>query len=397
MTTLSGFLQSCARGEHPGIRGGVLICDEVGLTSNRQGAELLAVAERNSARVLFLGDSRQHAGVEAGDFLRVLEAHSKLQRVELTAIRRQQDQAYRAAVRCLAAGAARVGLEHLDRLGWVKEGRAGYLRAAASDYLDLSNGGRKLDQVLAVTPTWAEHRIFTSELRSQLKSRGLLGAGEGVMVHEPLKWTVAQTRDARSYEVGMVATFHRAANGFKAGDFAEVTRTGDRIVFARTEAGERQLPLRSSTFSIARPRELEVSAGDRLLIRANDRSAGFLNGEIVAVQKIEFGQIWVTDGRVIDPGKFREFEHGFAVTSHAAQSKTVEHIVVASARLNAKAAYVACSRGQVSCVVHTPDKTALLDQLPDGNREAALDLLQSEHSLAKHVLDRSRPWWASTS
>ena len=202
---------------------------------------------------------------------------------------------------------------------------------------------------------------------------------------------------ARNYEVGMVATFHRAANGFKAGDFAEVTRIVDRSIFAQTEAGERQLPLRSSAYSIARPRELEVAAGDRLLIRANDRSAGFLNGEIITVQEIESGRIWATEGRLIDRRRFREFEHGFAVTSHAAQSKTVEHIVVAAARLNAKAAYVACSRGQVSCVVHTPDKTALLDQLPDGNREAALDLLQSEHSLAKHVLDRSRPWWASTS
>ena len=69
-----------------------------------------------------------------------------------------------------------------------------YLRAAAPDYLDLSDGRRKLDQVSAVPPTWAEHRIFTSELRAQLKGRGLLGSGERVMVHEPQKWTGAQTR-----------------------------------------------------------------------------------------------------------------------------------------------------------------------------------------------------------
>ena len=92
------------------MRGAVLICDEVrvNLVSNRQGAELLAIAEQYSSRVLFLGDSRQHTAVEAGDFLRVLEGHSKLHRVELTAIRRQENKAYRAAVRCMAAGAARV-------------------------------------------------------------------------------------------------------------------------------------------------------------------------------------------------------------------------------------------------------------------------------------------------
>jgi ATP-dependent exoDNAse (exonuclease V) alpha subunit len=120
---------------------------------------------------------------------------------------------------------------------------------------------------------------------------------------------------------------------------------------------------------------LEVAPGDRLLIRANDRGSGVLNGEVVTVAGVEAGIIEMADGRRIDSRRFGEFAHGFAVTSHASQSKTVEHVVVAAERLTAKAAYVACSRGQVSCVVHTPDKTALLDRLPDGNRQAALDRL----------------------
>ena len=75
------------------------------------------------------------------------------------------------------------------------------------------------------------------------------------------------------------------------------------------------------------------------------------------------------------------------MTSHASQSKTVEHVVVAAERLTAKAAYVACSRGQVSCVVHTPDKAALLDRLPDGNREAALDRLSREIAAVQRITE----------
>ncbi len=164
--TLSDFLQNVVPRESGRLAGAVLICDEAGLTSNQQGAELLEVAERHAARVLFLGDSRQHSSVEAGDFLRVLESHSQLHRVELTAIRRQQNKAYRHAVRWLAAGATRGGLERLDQLGWLKESGAGYLKAAADDFLRLSEHGRKPDRVLAVTPTWAEHEVFTAELRA---------------------------------------------------------------------------------------------------------------------------------------------------------------------------------------------------------------------------------------
>jgi conjugative relaxase-like TrwC/TraI family protein len=391
-TTLSAFLRQGTERGHEQFRGSVIICDEVGLTSNRQGAELLAIAEQHEARVLFLGDSRQHTAVEAGDFLRVLESHSKLHRVQLTAIRRQENQAYRAAVRCLASGAARVGLERLDDLGWVKEGRAGYLRGAVEDFMRLSDEGRNPDRVLAVTPTWAEHEMFTAELRTRLKASGVLGPGETVAAHEPLKWTATQARNARNYEPGMIVTFNQAVTGFKTGESAEVARIADGSVFVRVANGERRLPLRSGAFSVARARQLEVAAGDRLLIRANDRASGVLNGEVVTVAGVRAGMIETADGRRIDSRRFGEFSHGFAVTSHASQSKTVEHVVVVAERLTAKAAYVACSRGRESCVVHTPDKAALLDRLPNGNREAALDFLGAEHSLAKAALDRTLAW-----
>jgi conjugative relaxase-like TrwC/TraI family protein len=390
-TTVSDFLQNVVPRESGRLACAVLICDEAGLTSNEQGAELLQVAERHAARVLFLGDTRQHSSVEAGDFLRVLESHSQLHRVELTAIRRQQNKAYRHAVRWLAAGATRGGLERLDHLGWLKEGGAGYLKAAADDFVRFSEEGRKLDRVLAVTPTWAEQEVFTAELRAQLKARGVIGAGETITVHDPLKWTKVQARTARHYEPGMVVSFNRAAPGFPRGESAEVVRVAEHGVWVESAHGIQPLPLRSGAYSVSRPHRIEIAAGDRLLVRANDRGARVFNGEIVSVARIGCGVIHTTDGRRIDTRRFRALTHGFAVTSHAAQSKTVEHVVVAARQLNAKSAYVACSRGRLSCALHTPDKAALLERLPAGNRTAALDLLPQEPS-GGTTLDRHGIW-----
>ena len=66
-TTVEDFLRNAVtRG---GLRNAVVICDEAGLKSNRQGAELLRLAKKHDMRVLLVGDVRQHVSVEAGDFL----------------------------------------------------------------------------------------------------------------------------------------------------------------------------------------------------------------------------------------------------------------------------------------------------------------------------------------
>ena len=93
--------------------------DEAGLKSNRQGAEMLRLAQKHDLRVLLVGDVRQHVSVEAGDFLRVLETHSQLGRCRVGQIHRQRQADYRGAVERMAAGDVRGGLAALDRLGWI--------------------------------------------------------------------------------------------------------------------------------------------------------------------------------------------------------------------------------------------------------------------------------------
>ena len=390
-TTVSDFLANGALKDRERLPGAILVVDEAGLASNAQGTEILRLAERHDMRVVFLGDSKQHAAVEAGDFLRILETHSPIQRVEITEIRRQLIKEYRDAIKLMAVGQARSGLERLDTMGCIHEGRAGYLNGAAVAYLEHSSGGRDLGRVIAVTPTWAENQALTEILRTDLKSQGILRAGESVVTHESLGWTKAQKTRAKNYEPGLVVRFNRANQGFRRGEFFEVSRSEEGRVWVKSASGERRLPL-CSDFDVARPQKIEVCVGDRLLIRANDRRAGLINGQIVTVSCVQNGAIDTQEGRRIDSAKFREFTYGFVVTSHKAQSKTADHVVVAAERLNAKAAYVACSRGRQSCSIHTPDKANLLARLPDGNRAAALDILPRVGRGATEVASRPIAW-----
>ena len=94
-----------------------------------------------------------------------LKPTASLSHCEVTEIQRQQHAGYKDAVGLLSSGAARAGLEALDKLGWVHEGQANYLKDAAAAYFQSTDDGKNLDRCLAVSPTWEENRHLTHEIR----------------------------------------------------------------------------------------------------------------------------------------------------------------------------------------------------------------------------------------
>jgi AAA domain len=390
-TTVEGFLRNAEN--EGGLRNAVVICDEAGLKSNRQGAELFRLAEKHNLRVLLVGDVRQHVSVEAGDFLRVLEAHSKLGRCQVEEIHRQLPDEYRAAVTQMAAGNVRHGLEGLDRMNWIREGQSDYLEKAAADFLRLTDQGRHLDRCLAVSFTWDENHRFTDSIRKGLKETGVLPAeGTRLEVHESLRWTSQQKRDWQRYEPGQVVTFAPSRN--RPAPSATVVRVEKgKVIMVLASRKEIALDLqRPDSFDVVRPRQIEVSPGDKILIRANDKRLGLTNGQVLTVSSIApSGALETKEGQRV-PADFRQWCHGYVVTSHKAQGWTADHVVIAAESFTSKGAYVACSRGRKSCIVHTPDKAHLNQRLFEGNRRATLDALSEIHPKNASIVNRIRAW-----
>ncbi len=265
----------------------------------------------------------------------------------------------------------------LDKLGWVHEGQADYLKNAAEAYFHATDDGRNLDRCLAVSPTWEENRLLTQEIRSGPQGTGLIAQEDtACTVHESFKWTEQQRGHWRNYLPGHVVTFNKSVGGWKAGESATVKQVEHgKIVLTSGDMG-RVLPLKNvGSFDVGLPRLVNICPGDKILIRANARPLGLINGQVLTVAKIgPDGAVQTREGITV-PSTFKQWTHGYVVTSHKAQGRTCEKVVVAAARLDVKSAYVACSRGRELCSVHTPDKAALIAHLPEGNRLAALDIL----------------------
>jgi conjugative relaxase-like TrwC/TraI family protein len=101
-------------------RNGVILVDEASQLGTRDMLRVFDVAERVGARVLLVGDRRQHRAVLAGEPLKLLEEKAGLPVTEVTEILRQQGD-YKKAAKALSEGRTEDGFEQLDKLGWIKQ------------------------------------------------------------------------------------------------------------------------------------------------------------------------------------------------------------------------------------------------------------------------------------
>jgi ATP-dependent exoDNAse (exonuclease V) alpha subunit len=340
----------------------LVLLDEAGAVGMDDMKRLFDLAR--DARIVLSGDTGQHASVARGDALRILENHSDFQSGQLTHIRRQRKAEYRKAVELAAQKRTVEAFAQLERMGAVTEfPNHKIYDSAAQAYVKALEQNQS---VLLVAPTWNEIEVVTEKIRAVLKTSGrLAGEEKEFQVFDSLSWTEAQKRDARQYRPGMAIHFHRRGHGFeKSETVAVVAVQDDSLKVQRTDGSTCIFPLGRgfASFDVGEKRKLKVAAGDKLLLQANWPKK-FVNGELVEVKAIQGGSLVLADGRMISEN-YRTFTHDYAVTSHAAQGKTVDEVlVVASSRslpaINQQQFYVSISRGRERCQVFTDDSDLL--------------------------------------
>ena len=377
----------------PLSRRSVLVVDEAGTLGTADMIKVFSAAK--DARVVLIGDTGQHAPVAQGDALRILEKHSGYRFGQLTQIRRQRSEDLKETVSLAAQQRTGEAFSRLLKAGEVVEhaDTATLHQKAADAYLQATAQGKT---ALLVSPTWAEIAAVTEAVRAKRREQKQLAAKEEkISVFDPLGWTDAQKKLVAHYEPGVQLRFVKTTAQFKAGESVEVLgHTAKQLRVRGGDGRERTFaPSRSpSSFEVGERRELAVAAGDLLLLRANAKN--FVNGERVQVKAVHGQWISLVDGRVL-PRAYRTFSHGYATTSHAAQGKTVDEVmVVASSRSFAAVSqeqfYVSISRARERARIYTDDAELLGRRVEDTHtRKAAVELEGLRETLAKAGFQRA--------
>lgn len=93
---------------------------------------------------------------------------------------------------------------------------------------------------------------------------------------------------------------------------------------------------------------------------------------------MQSGRIQLEDGRRL-PANYREFDHGYAVTAHRSQGKTVDSVIVSADVMKQELFYVAASRGRQEIAVITSDREQLREALGiSAARPSAMELVAGQ-------------------
>jgi conjugative relaxase-like TrwC/TraI family protein len=357
-------------------RNRLVVVDEYSFLSLKDLHRLCQIAQRENARLLLSGDSRQHLSVNAGDAARIVEQESRVRIAELLTIRRQLKPGYREAVRSLAMGQFKKGLglllgdnsiiEIADREQRHQQMVGDYLKASRETKTVRTLKGLQHvpKQCLVIVPTWEELDQVTAILRDRLKEEGQLPkVGRNFKILRDGHWTLAEKKNLRKFCGGEVLVFHKEAEGFAKHDEVRVLRVKGQHLEVRHRDGRTGLlsAKQGEAYSVYSEKELEFCAGDKIRLGANaldEQGKKLSNGSVLTVRSVD-NEGWVTtqEGRRFQS---RVFNHGYALTSHAAQGVTCDQVFVAEV-LSKQGLYVSASRGREKVTFYTPNRDRFLE------------------------------------
>ena len=389
--TLQGFL---ARGQDMGTESQqkrFFFIDESSLASTNHMREFIQRMGSHD-RLLLIGDTRQHQGVEAGrPFEQLQEAGMRTAKLE--EIVRQKDPTLKATVEMLAHGQTGPAIEALQNRGRVKQivDPQERIQAIARNYV------ASPERTLIVSPDNASRQELNRAVRQELKATGVLNPDDHILrVLTPRQdMTGAERAWATRYQIEDVVRYSRGSKlaGIEPKTYGTVVavNTVENLLTIEKTGGDQVSydPKRLSGVSVYREVEREFSVGERIQFTAPDKQLGVANRELGMIEKFDLKSnitLRLEDGRVVqfNAAEHPHFDHGYAVTSHSSQGLTADRVLInidTTAHpqlLNSRFAYVAVSRASMSAEIYTNDATDLGQRLSgDVSKSSALEFSQS--------------------
>ena len=326
-----------------------------------------------------------------------------MQTSRLDMIMRQKDPELLKAVEHFANSETEKGIALLDKQGRIAEipNAQERIRAIAKDY------AAQPENTIIVSPDNRSRQQINEAVRVELRQKGTLShdGREFQTLSQRGDMTGADRTWAARYNAGDVLQYTAGSKseGIERGGYATVREVNARENTVTVEREDGQSitynPRRLRGVNVYREVTREFVAGDRLQFTASNKELGLANRDLGTVTGIDIDRMTVKlDGKgersvTFDAAQFRQFDHGYAVTSHSSQGLTAGRVLANfdtdSSRnlINTRLAYVAMSRASDDARIFTNNAETLGERLAtDVSKAVAVDFQQFKENQPDRVL-----------
>lgn len=351
--------------------------DESSLASTRQINEFLKRLDPED-RVVLVGDTRQHQGVEAGRPFEQLQQFG-MQTARLDQIIRQKEAELRTVVEHLARGQVTEAIGQLISQGRVHEivDPEKRLHAIADDYV------RSPEKTLVITPDNESRRALNAIIHRQLQQNSNVDERDhAVKILSPRQeLTGADRKWAARYEVGDMVRYQRGSReiGIDKGEYVRVAAVDPAKNLLTVERKDGSYitydPIRLRGVTVYRDLDRHFSVGDRIQFTAPSKENGIANRELGTITRLQengHAALRMDSGKNVEIAlaSFRHIDHGYAVTSHSSQGATTDRVLLHinldqghKNLVNARLAYVGLSRARHDVQIYTSNLPQLGQRL----------------------------------
>ena len=331
----------------------VWIVDESSFLSQRQKAQLDHMAEKAGAKVVYLGDTLQLQGVEAGKPFELAQRDG-METAYMTEINRQKTADLKQAVDIITgrdnlgegqrltqvelANNARA-FEYMDKAGMIREipeksedDKGRLVAAVVQDILKLDKAER--ERTIVITAYNEDRRAINAGVREGLKEQGELSRSEDTReIYTSKGWTRAMQKEAQYYKAGDVVRFGRDYQQIdaKKGEYMRVSAVDapNGTVVLQKEDGSviAWQPKKHNKIEVYDRDTRELAKGD--LIRITRNEGEFKNGEVARVTAVAGDKVTLElkQGKdvslhQVDLSRNKHWDHAYAQTVHASQGAT---------------------------------------------------------------------------
>jgi ATP-dependent exoDNAse (exonuclease V) alpha subunit len=376
--------------------------DESSLTSTRQMHDFLEKIGPQD-RVLLIGDTSQHQGVDAGKPFEQMQA-AGMQTSQLDKIMRQKDPELLKAVEHLSKNETEQGVKLLASQGRITEIADPIQRidAIAKDY------AHQPENTLIVSPDNKSRQQINEAIRSELQTAGAVSKDNHTVstLTQRSDMTGADRTWASRYNAGDILQYTTGSkeHGIERGSYATVTAVNQKENQITVQRADGQSvtydPKRLQGISAFRETSREFAQGDRVQFTGINRELGVSNRDLGTITKIEDRQFSVKmDGdkpREInfESAQMRHLDHGYAVTSHSSQGLTTGRVLVNmdttthAELINSRFAYVSISRASQDARIYTNDAAHLGERLATNvSKSSAVEIEAKPTNIKEKVME----------